>query len=448
MNKGSRDNNLLKNFSLILMGFIISLLLAEATVRIFPNKFVYFLGTKNSIVTVYNQDLGWIPAPQQKGQWPSYCFSVYPICINSFGFRDGPWKTGTGFKIAVLGDSYLQALQIPEGNYTSFILGRLLGQEVLNAANSGYGTIDELLAYKKLLKQRKPDITIIFFCSNDIWNNSCELNKLLGWKHSQACAYLDQGELKISKNFNHLPILKPRIPDCKLKRFIRKYCFSCVVMRRFIYKYSRNGLCLGTNFALPPVKEWGVYNVPPLKVWEDAWEITEKALSSLKKEVESSGGRLLVVSVSEYLRVSRNWRKEVKKELGRSEIPEGFDSFYPLKRLKDMLKKQGIGYFELEPYFREYRDRFGLEPPYFSYWCDGHWNPLGHFLAAHLVARYLLEEDLVPMAKEEKENRLKKINQDLELSPQEILGGKAYRQIYGRGIYKGSSNISEILQEN
>jgi len=446
MYKNSWKNNLLKIFLLILTGLIISLFLAEATIRIFPNKFVYFLGSENSISSVYDQDLGWMPAPSQKGQWPSHCFDVYPVSINSFGLRDGPWKTGAGFKIAVLGDSYLQALQIPEGNYTSFILGRLLGQEVLNVANSGYGTIDELLAYRKLLKQRKPDITIIFFCCNDIWNNSCGVNKLLDWRHSQACAYLDQGELKIIKNFNHLPILKPRIPDSKLKRFIRKYCFSCVVLRRFIYKYSRGKLCLGPNCAFPPSKEWGVYNVPPVKVWEDAWEITGETLSSLKKEVESSGGRLLVVSVSEYLRVSRNWRKEVEKELGRSEIPEGFDPFYPLKRLKDMLKKQGIGYFELEPYFREYRDRFGLEPPYFSYWCDGHWNPLGHFLAAHLVARYLLEGDLVPMAKEEKENRLKKINQDLKLSPQEILGEKAYRQIYKRGVYKGSSNISVILE--
>jgi hypothetical protein len=420
-------------------------LLAEAIIRIFPNKFVYFLGTKNSIVSVYDQDFGWIPLANQKGQWPSYCFSVYPICINSFGFRDGPWKTESGFKIAVLGDSYLQALQIPEGNYMSFILGHLLGLKVFNVANSGYGTIDELLVYKKLLRQWKPDITVIFFCSNDIWNNSCELNKLLAWRHSHACAYLDQGELKISKNFNHFPIIKPQIADSGFKRFLRKYCLSCVVLHRFIYNYSRGRLCLGSNFAFPPLKEWDGYNVPSPKAWEDAWEITKEALSSFKKEIESNGGRLLVVSVSEYLRVSPNWRKEVKRELGRGEILERFDPFYPLRRLKDLLKEQGIDYFELEPYFRQYRDKFDLEPPYFSFWCDGHWNPLGHFLAAHLVAKYLLEQDVLPLTKEEKEKRIKKINQDLELSPIKILGEKAYRQIYKRGVYKGSSNISEIL---
>lgn len=192
---------------------------------------------------------------------------------------------------------------------------------------------------------------------------------------------------------------------------------------------------------------WEVFIPPRRKEYQDAWKITEEILIDFKKEVEADKGKLLVVAIPEYLMTSESWKDQIKKYTGLTKVPKGSDPFYPVSRLKKIVQRQGILFFDLTPYFLKYRDRFNLKYPYFSFWCDGHWNPVGHFLASNLIAKYLIGQVQIPLSEEDKERLSEKIDKNLALSPLDILGEQAYRQIYSHGVYRGSSNISRILEE-
>ena len=151
---------------------------------------------------------------------------------------------------------------------------------------------------------------------------------------------------------------------------------------------------------------------------EDSWAITEEALRRLKSEVEADGARLIVVSLPDVVSVSLNSKEELIREYGATSLPDDFDPLEPDRRLAVLTSKLSIESISLTDAFRDYRDRYSLPYPYFSYSCDGHWNPVGHALAATVIADYLTGASTTPA------------------SPEDILGDPGYRAVYEGGIYR------------
>src|SRR4030095_2608280 len=110
---------------------------------------------------------------------------------------------------------------------------------------------------------------------------------------------------------------------------------------------------------------------------------------TLQNDVVKNGGILMVVPIPEYIQISRTWENDLKTHYNLDQLPDGFSRERIMNRLVPMLQRHGIPTVDLAQFFRDYRDRFSLPAPYFYYACDGHWNPLGHFLAANLVAKEL-----------------------------------------------------------
>lgn len=434
-----------KNILVLFISCIIALILAEIIVRVFPDKFSIYLNPPISTFKDRLTDDDCITFANQKGSWNRECFRIYPVCTNSLGFRGNEWNANADFKIGILGDSFMMALETPEGVHTCVILARLLNKEVLNTAVRRYGTVNELLAYRKFLKPLKINIAILFFhIDTDVRDNSCELVKLIYGTNKiyKPCAYICDGKVEIKTNFDRPGVSEQsRFLDSAVKKFIKNNCLSCGVIYRYTYtKYIY-------KILFPQNKNFlDVYIPPRKKNWEEAWVITEKTLIDLKREVEADGGKLLVVVIPGEINFLKG-RKQVKRSTGLASLPEEFDTLYPAKRIERISQSNGIQFLALLPYFIEYKDKFHLRHPYFSYFCDGHWNPLGHFLVSNIVAKYLIEQDWIPLSDEEKAGRLEKIGRNLNLSPLEILGKEAYRQIYHRGLYLGSSNISKIMQD-
>ncbi|MFQ5645962.1 MAG: hypothetical protein ACE5GM_03450 [bacterium] len=67
-------------------------------------------------------------APNQVAAWNNSCYRINPVKTNSFGFRDIEWDNDSSYKIAVLGDSYTEALQTGEGEYASRVLEKIKGR--------------------------------------------------------------------------------------------------------------------------------------------------------------------------------------------------------------------------------------------------------------------------------------------------------------------------------
>jgi len=435
-----------KNFLTLCIGCIIALVFAEILIRTFPNRFARYLYSTN-IAFKQDKDVGYIGSPNQKNRYYSNDFMIYPITTNSLGFRDNEWKKQSDFSIGILGDSHMMAREVSDDSTTSFILEKIVNKEVLNSAIGGHGTVTQLEIYKKFLRRFKPNITILFFTkSNDVHDNSCELIKALHYRKTQPCGYIVDGKIVINKSFDYPEILiKQSLKEC-IREFVKKYFWSLVVLNRFIFEKS------DAILHRDVIKERNLYyeqvHMPPTtKIWKDAWRITEKMISDLKKEVELDGSRLLIVSIPDYLEIAKITDKEFKEVNSPVKNLEKLNFVYPSQRLRDMCTKYDIALLEPKEDFQRYRDNFHLGMPYFSYWHDGHYNPVAHFLLANLVAQYLIKQRWIPLTSEEKDKLLYKINKNLDLSPVEILGKEGYRQIYNRKVYLGSSNISEILHK-
>jgi hypothetical protein len=381
-----------------------------------------------------------MPEPDQPVVFCGPCFQPPPRYVNSLGFWDKEWNSKADFKIAVLGDSHVAARETSvDANLCALL-------EVLNAGVPGAGTVAEEMVYRKFVRPFKPNITLLLFTrSNDIHDNSCELSKAL-YPHQYRCARVTNGKIFFDTGFELEGKNKRSALSFPGKGSIKEHCVSCLLVYRFLfhnaYRLTHKGI-LQKNM----LKWLEVYAFPRTKTWQDAWEITEDALVELKRDTEADGGRLLVAVVPEYVILSKTGPRELNAYTSYANIPVGFDFSFPSRRLGQICARHDIPLLDLEPYFLKYRDTFHLRFPYFSFRCDGHFNPLGQFLLFNYTAQYFIEHGWIPLADEEKIRLSRQIERNLRLSPLEILGEGAFGQIYRGGIYSGSSNVEKIMAE-
>jgi hypothetical protein len=124
---------------------------------------------------------------------------------------------------------------------------------------------------------------------------------------------------------------------------------------------------------------------------EQAWDKTAAILETLRQRVEAGGARLLVVYVPSRMEVSdRDW------ELTR--LTYGLDdSEWDRSRVRERLRALGVASrfatLDLTGALRR-ADRGLLGGPYYVY--DGHWNALGHRIAAREVAAFLNAQGWLP----------------------------------------------------
>ena len=423
----------------IFIGLVIALLLAEGILRALPVPEAYV-----RIPLKANDIVGFTRTPNSTASFQNTCYSVPGIQYNSQGFRDKEFTPGVDFKIAILGDSFMEAIEVPVSLDTASILSKLLDRRALNTGINSYGTTHELFVYKAFLKPLRPQITLLFFYpGNDVKDNSCELTRMSGEPISGPCGYISDNKVIWNNSFDPNDNVRGQ---SRLKRFLRQNCRLCLlgyrVMKFDLWDKYRDGdmpFLYNTFRADPPG--------PVKKPWEEGWKITTEAMLQLNSEVQSTGGKLYIVTVPEYFAVVPDWKKSFEKATGGAKPPKDFDPLLVEKQLAALGNAHDIGVLNLAPLFDDYRVKFDLKDPYFWYVCDAHWSPLGHFLAANWVARMLLDNNAIPADSQQKAALCSNIDKNLSLSPMDILGPEAYNQIYDRGVYRGSSNIPKILGE-
>ncbi len=436
---GGSPAEFIKKILAILIGFVIAWLLAEGLLRVLPVEEAYV-----RIPLKAHDIVGFTREPNSSASFQNICYRISDIKFNSQGFRDKDFEPGDDFKIAILGDSFMEAIEVPVDLDTASVLSKLLGYRTLNTGINSYGTTHELFVYKTFLKSLRPQIVLLFFFpGNDVQDNSCELTRMYGDPISGPCGYLSDDKILWNTDFDQNDNVRGQ---SWLKRFLRQNCRLCLLGYRALKfdlwnKYKDRGIPFPYNtFRSDPPDAIK-------KPWQEGWKITTEAILQLNSEVKSAGGKLFIVTVPEYFAVVPDWKKSFKQATGADKPPEDFDPLLAEKRLEALGKQHGIGVLNLASHFNAYRARFDLKDPYFWYYCDAHWSPLGHFLAANWAAKMLTENDALPADSQRKAALDNKIDKNLSLSPMDILGPEAYNQIYNKGVYRGSSNIPKILAQ-
>lgn len=375
------------------LGLVVGLLVAEIALRIVGYSSPQFYESDSA--------LGYKLIPSMSGWYTREGRSF--VTINSDGFHDvehATEKPADVFRIAVIGDSYVEALQVGrQESFANFIASdcNALGGkrvEVLSFGVSGYGTAQELILLREKVVRYSPDIVmLVMTTNNDITDNVRELKQT-----SIPYFVLQNDKLVLDDSFRTDRGFETR--NSSLSRagtWFENHLRFVQAIREISRKVKdwnrRRGVetpQAATVAMVAPIAEVGidnqVYREPSDDTWRRAWQVTEALIVEMDREVAASGARFVVVTASNGVQVLPNVaeRDAFAKMLGVNDL------FYPDRRINEFCKMNSIASITLAPILadhaaREKVDLHGFEGN-IGY---GHWNQLGHAITGQTIAAEL-----------------------------------------------------------
>lgn len=395
----------LGNALLALASVVVTLLLLEGTARVARalEGSREGAGTDFSAYSEYDPLLGWRKRPEARVTFRRREYTVR-IAINALGLRDPERgyaaEPGTR-RILALGDSFVEGYTVPLDETVTQDLEASLRKEcrridVINGATTGYSTDQELLFYETEGVRYHPGIVLLFFYYNDVIYNDSQ------WYYGgvpKPVFVFRQGTLQVWKRPvprptptpTPSPAATPKPEPTPGLRLVERSALLDWVRERLWFGaprlYNRLGR-LGLwppNRPMGPRTELGVYSRQRIPEIESGWEKTEAILHRLGRVVHDHGARLLLVYVPNRMEVNdRAWQlSQIKYAMDEATWDRGL----VLLRLQQITSAAGIPVLDLTPALRK-ADGL-LSGPY--YVEDGHWNALGHRVAAQEVRRFLFE---------------------------------------------------------
>jgi lysophospholipase L1-like esterase len=312
------------------------------------------------------------------------------IAINTLGQRDRSRtysRTAGVPRVLVLGDSFVEAMQVDLEDTFTARLERRLGVEVLNAGVSGYSTDNELRAFVRSGRRYRPDLVLlVFHVGNDVFENGARLYLKTPrglppkpWLRSFGAPLPLATCLALERSTAHLASATPALlwHGSHLVRATIGTGAPQLLARACA---SATGPDLGAG--LPEFL--GVYQSPATPAWREAWATTEGLLRRLDRRVRAAGARFSVAvgpACFEYDPGARSY--EVHHPAARARAWE-FD--YPYRRLAPLLSAEHIPWMSLRPALEAHAAATGRSG---CYRWDGHWTPEGHAVVARALAPFV-----------------------------------------------------------
>jgi hypothetical protein len=395
-----RLRSFLTKLSMVVASVLVALFIGEIILRLIGYSFPNFY--------TLDQDRGNALRPNAEG-WYRKEGKVY-VRINSQGLRDREHtlsKPPRTIRIAVLGDSYAEALQVPMENTFWYVMEQRLQNcpafagkkiEVINFGVSGYGTAQELVTLRQRVWDYSPDIVLLAVTTNnDITDNSRALKKT---DEVPYFVYRDN-QLVLDNSFQSASVFRWR--QSALSRFggwladhlrivqamteIQRAIKTRITSRqepRIIDGAAQNNAALAGDVGIDNL----IYREPDDETWRDAWRVTEGLIVLMRDEVNAHDAKFLVITESNGIQVHPDpaTREDFMRRIGARDL------FYPDLRIRALCEREGIPVLTLVPYLQSYAEQhkvflhgFGKEIG------NGHWNAEGHRVAGEIIADKLCE---------------------------------------------------------
>jgi len=379
----------------VVLGIVVPLLLLEASLRLLgpwvPGNY------DTGAYLVRDQALGHFHVPNFSGWIKAKEFTTH-VRINPMGLRDRRTsyeKPPGTFRIVLLGDSFVEAVQVEQWQGVAERLEAQLNQgsprpvEVINAGVAAYGTGQELLLLEHEAYKYQPDLVLVlFFVGNDVTNNNYRLEL---WDNNLKLALKPYWDLdKQGNNFRMYPGPSPNPPG-GFTQTMRGCCMLYNVVETGVFNkleqnYPREKL-EAIGGLRTPLR--GLYDIQPADEWERAWRISEVLLRKIQDQSKSLNAPLVIVGAAEWRTLFPDeWAKEVggnRLETGRLSISA------PTDQLGQIAGRLDVPYVDLLPSFQA-ANAAGGGPFYFDF--DKHWNPQGHSVAAQTIGDALIQAGL------------------------------------------------------
>ncbi len=407
----SRSRRFVKKAFAVVFGLVFASLVAEVALRIAGYSYPIFFQT--------DIDRGYAPIPGLEG-WSWAENKVY-IRYNSAGFRDvehsKPKPPGT-YRIAVLGDSYAEARQVPvEAAFWTVIQDQLRkapdlagkNVEVLNFGVLGYGTAHELQTLRQRVWEYSPDMVLLTLTVyNDITDNypafkgaddtpyfkfdgerlvldeSFRRSRKFQWHSSQlfgAWVALHNHSRLVQLLHHAQAAIKTRLDQWKEERRSRQVPAAA---------QSEGETAKPATAALADTV--GVQNMifrePSDAGWAEAWRLTEALVKQMRDDTLQHGAKFMLATIPSEIQVlpDRGTRDAMAKKLGVADL------FYPDRRLQAFAESENIPFIDIPMPMQAAADRDGT---YFHGFGNmpgtGHWNEAGHRFAGELMSKKIEE---------------------------------------------------------
>ncbi len=429
--------------ALAVFGVLLALVTAEIALRI--------LGISYPTVTTFlSQDYytGW--AHQRGIRFPNPVDGRKTmITFNSAGMRNvqefKEEKSADTFRIAFIGDSFTEALQVAQkDNFVSVVdrelagCAALKGKQIqsLNFGVFGYGNAQELIMLRHRALRYAPDLVVFQFFTNDLADNNPEAAR---GKNARSWAWgprpysiVAGATLVEDDSFRESAPVKDGIAlvEWRHSRFPRLYRLVLNSrVRQLIYYLQRNAIVrplfhferwIERLFLLLPAdsserstsakdvessrdqnplfhtfqREAPLLEEPKQgSLWAKSWELTEGILVEAARETKASRAQFLLLVASDPTQVYPD------EKLRKAVLP---DPFYLNRRLEGLADKEGFEILSLAEPLQQYADAhhaflhgFGNElPGPLNYESSGwgHYNELGHRLVGDLLSERICQD--------------------------------------------------------
>lgn len=310
---------------------------------------------------------------------PQYGHSV---TFNRAWMRDREHQTakpaGT-FRILLLGDSFMEAFQVPfEASFASLLESRLSQAtgatvEVINAGVSGWGTDDQLRYLVQYGIDYEPDLVVVAMTlHNDISDN------LRRQWHTL------EGDSLVSRDVAQMPYWQYK--KAELKAFLSTRFQLYQLWRRV----SHRGEIRQVRSALDS-HIVQLFREPPPEGIASGFRLTELLLAEIKSTAQGVGAPTALFLLPLKVQLSDSIYAAFVQSAGATEAE--MPAARPQRVMVAIADSLQIPVIDLLPAFVEWT---ATSDTTLYMVQDGHWNEAGHRLAAAIVAQGLIDAGLVP----------------------------------------------------
>jgi lysophospholipase L1-like esterase len=377
---------------LLALGLAFGTLLIEATARIFLPTSDFFW--------VWDPAIGMKLIPHKQGRSVKRGIFDVPVEINSVGFRDREHSLekppGTR-RVVLLGDSFIEALQVPFDQSLTPMLEAKLQQtaptELISLSVSGTGTAREYLALREYGLRYKPDLVLMFFVGNDVSDNSRRLKGLPYVPYPLTTA-----DGSVARDNNGRPLFTSFSDQTSRLSFItsvlRDYSKGYRLVRETIdgsQGFSRLLYWFGLMSTPPETVNapggdyfgfYEIYRVEPKPAWAEAWRLTEEMMLATRDLARANGAQFGIVLIPTAWEVDSKAWEDILAALPAMRTT-AVDRSLPARRLTNFLMANRVPVIDLLP---DFLAKAKLMPPLYVP-NDAHWNAEGHRLATDLLAK-------------------------------------------------------------
>lgn len=362
------------NIVLLLLSTVIGLVVVEMGLRVlYPQTLSRSYKTRDGLI---------ILRPNHKGISTS-ATNRFEYRINSLGMRDREHQIEKGantFRVMILGDSFMEALQVDFNHVFAKLLEDKLNAgltkpqsiEVINVAVSGWGTDEQLTYLTRYGLSLKPDLVLVAMTlNNDVYDNLEENFHVLS------------GERLVAKPAAVIPFVEYAI--WRLKSYVGAHSHTYQLARLWWHAGNMEADRQGLSAHVVDL----IQNAPTPQLTK-GWMLTRALLKEIRATARQANAETAVFLIPLAIQIED---EERSRFITQYHLPKELAALYgPQAIMKSFGEAEKFEVIDLLPFLKEWKAKHRAA----LYRKDDlHWTERGHEVAANAIASEIISRGLL-----------------------------------------------------